>query len=124
MGASKRCKVICKRGRKNPRLTHDGSREWVTVIETVNSAGDTLPPMIINKGEGHYIGQYAGVKKHNSAMFSYSSKGWTDQKLGLEYLVKNFEQYSVEQYVYSCFQRSYTNMKCDQRRWPLPFVDT
>ena len=61
IGKGERYKVICRRGRKNPRLTHDGSREWVTVIEAVSTAGVVLPPMLVNKGEAHYMGWYAAL---------------------------------------------------------------
>ena len=96
MGKGERCKVICRRGRKNPRLTHDGSREWVTVIEAVSAAGVVLPPMLVNKGEAHYMGWYAALRKGDQATFSYSKKGWTDQELGVEWLEKNFEPATVE----------------------------
>ncbi|RPB10741.1 hypothetical protein P167DRAFT_465153, partial [Morchella conica CCBAS932] len=58
MGSASRCKVICRRGRRTPRLTHNGKRTWVTVIEAVSAAGIPLPPMIINEGAGHYQGWY------------------------------------------------------------------
>jgi len=50
IGVALRCKVICKRGRRSPKLTQDGIREWVTVVETVSGDGRVLRPMIINKG--------------------------------------------------------------------------
>lgn len=56
MGIASRCKVICRRGRKNPRLMHSGNREWVTVIEGVSGSGEALPPIVINQGAGHYKG--------------------------------------------------------------------
>jgi hypothetical protein len=55
IGIANKCKVICWRNKKNPHLIHNGSREWVIVIEGV-SAGKALPPMIINKEEAHYKG--------------------------------------------------------------------
>lgn len=97
MGVAKRCKVICKKRRRNPRLTHDGSRVWVTVIEAISGDGRTLPPMIINKGDGHYMGWYAALKDSDKAVFGYSPKGWSDQKLGFEWLVKDFEPNSAKQ---------------------------
>lgn len=55
MGVVLRCKVICKRGRRSPLLTHDGIRECVIVIEAVSGDGRVLRPMIINKGVAHYM---------------------------------------------------------------------
>jgi hypothetical protein len=56
-------------------LIHDGSCEWVTVIERVSAAGKVLPPMVINKGEAYYKGWYANLKSHDIAIFGYSPKG-------------------------------------------------
>ena len=56
MGVALRCKVICKKDPREGKLTQDGSREWVTVIEAVSGDGRVLWPMIINKGKAHYMG--------------------------------------------------------------------
>lgn len=97
MGVANRCKVICKRGRRNPRLTQDGSREWVTVIEGVSAAGIALPPMVINKGEAHYKGWYAKLQEKDEATFGFSPKGWSDRELGLKWLVENFQKYTEKE---------------------------
>ncbi|KAH0607923.1 uncharacterized protein H6S33_001975 [Morchella sextelata] len=96
MGIAAKCKIICRRARKNPRLTHNGSREWVTVIEAVSGAGEALPPMVINQGMAHYKGWYAGVKGDDIATFSYSPKGWTDSFLGMEWLIQNFDKFTAD----------------------------
>ena len=74
-------------------MTQDGSREWVTVIETISGDGKILWPMIINKGQAHYMGSYAKLKKKDMATFGVSEKGWSNEKLGLRWLqeVFNFE---------------------------------
>jgi hypothetical protein len=56
MGLASKAKVLCRRGRRNLRVTHDGKRELVTVIETVCASGISLRPFVINKGAGHYLG--------------------------------------------------------------------
>lgn len=99
MGVANKCKVICKRGRKNPRLTHNGSREWVTVIESVSTTEKALRPMIINKAQAHYKGWYAKLKRVDVATFGYSPKGWSDQELGIKWLVDNFQKYTEKEYV-------------------------
>lgn len=91
MGVALRCKVICKKNRCSPRLTQDGSREWVTVIETVSGDGRVLRPMIINKGKAHYMGWYAKLKKHDLATFGVSEKGWSNEELGLRWLKEVFD---------------------------------
>jgi len=96
LGMALKVRVICRRGRRNPRYTQDGNRELVTVIETVSADGRVLPPMYIYKGVQHLIGWHAAVIKANKATFATSPKGWTDNELGLEYLEKNFNRYTHE----------------------------
>lgn len=95
-GVASKCKVICKRGPKNPRLKHDRNREWVTIIESIFAAGIVLPPMVINQGAGHYKGWCAEVECIDTATFSYSPMGWADIFLGMEWLIQNFEKYTAE----------------------------
>jgi len=56
LGQAAKCKVLCRAGRRNPRLKQDGSREMVTDIETVSAAGHVLPPYIIYKGRSLLMG--------------------------------------------------------------------
>jgi len=95
MGLATRAKVLCRRGRRNPHVTHDGKRELVTVIETVFARGAALSPFVINKGKGHYLGWYRNLTdKERSYRFSYSPKGWTDNLLALEWLKDLFDPQS------------------------------
>ena len=48
MGLASRAKVLCRRGRRNPHVTHDGKRELVTVIETVGGDGARVSSFVIN----------------------------------------------------------------------------
>jgi len=56
MGVAWLYKVICKKGRRTTNLVEDGSQESVTVIECVSGACSALRPMILNKGQAHYMG--------------------------------------------------------------------
>lgn len=91
LGLAQKVKVICRRDRKGARLTQDGNRELVTVIETVSASGHVLPPFIIFKGKTHIAGWYAAVSRDDGAAFAFSPRGWTDLELGQEYLIKIFE---------------------------------
>jgi hypothetical protein len=93
MGLAARARVICRSSTKHVNVTQDGNRESVTVIETVSADGTVLPPFVIFKGKSHSIGWYRFVKKEDNTVFAVSDKGWTDQELGLEYLVKTFDTY-------------------------------
>jgi len=99
MGMAARAKVLCRRGRRNPHVTHDGKRELVTVIETVVADGTLFSPFVINKGPGHYMGWYKNLTaKERAYRFSYSPKSWTDDKLVLEWLQQVFLPESSKRY--------------------------
>ena len=96
MGIALRCKVICQKGRRSARLTQDGSREWITVIETISGDGRALRPMIINKGQANYMGWYAKLEKKDLATFAVSEKGWSNEALGLRWLKEIFDRETRE----------------------------
>ena len=100
LGQSLRCRVVCRRGRKNPKYVQPGSREMVTVIETICADGTALQPFLIYKGKQHLAGWYAECNpKDERAMFATSPKGWTDTELGQEYLIKVFDPDTRTKYV-------------------------
>ena len=91
MGLALWAKVLCRGGRRNPRVTHDGKLELVTLIETVGGDGTIVSSFVINKGAGHYMGWYKNLtEKERMYQFSYSLKGWTDDRLAIEWLRKVF----------------------------------
>jgi hypothetical protein len=54
MGVIATAKVITGTERAGrPRTTQPGNREWVTVIEAVNTRGIALPPLIILEAVMH-----------------------------------------------------------------------
>lgn len=63
----------------------------VTVIECVSADGRVIPPMYIYKGTMYMMGWYAGDTSQQEAIFAWSRKGWTDRKLGLEWISGNFQ---------------------------------
>ena len=71
-------------------------RKIVTVIECISAAGTIIPPMYIYKGGKHILGWHAGVQAKEQAIFAWSSKGWTDNELGLEWVEKNFEKFTAQ----------------------------
>lgn len=89
MGHKVRC--ITTRGRNAGRLMQDGNRETVTIIETICADGTVLRPLIIWKGKVHTNKMYAELEKRNKVAFTTSKKGYTDNQITLEYLMKVFE---------------------------------
>jgi hypothetical protein len=68
LGQALKVKVICHRGRRNPRYSHDGNWAMITVIECISAADKIIPPMNIYKGAKHILGWHAGVqaKEHDT----------------------------------------------------------
>lgn len=92
MGKSARVKVICMRGRRSPPLMNDGNKELITVVETVSADGTALPPMIILKCKTHQAQWHSYLTEEDkNTIFSTSTKGWTNQKLGVDYLKLLFQ---------------------------------
>jgi hypothetical protein len=67
------------------------------VIETVSVLLEMLPPMVIFKGIAHYKGWYSKLKvsddisMEENALFVYSTKGYTTDQLGMQWLCNLFE---------------------------------
>jgi len=61
------------------KVATDGKRELITVIEYISGDGQVLPPMIIYKGAGHYMGWYQHLDPEvvRDYKFAYTSSGWT-----------------------------------------------
>jgi hypothetical protein len=91
MDMAARAKVVCRKGRQNPRFVYNGNRELITVLECLSAAGTILPPLMIFKGKyiiaGHYIKRQGGPGWHYKA----TPKGWTINELGLDWLKEAFE---------------------------------
>ena len=62
----------------------------LTVLESVSALGDVLPPFVVYKGKGHYMGWHLETDDPK-ARFAYSKNGWTDNQLGLAWLNEHFE---------------------------------
>jgi len=56
IGRSSRAKVVCRAGRRPPRVTQDGTQEMLTVVECCCAAQHMLPSFVILKGTAQYMG--------------------------------------------------------------------
>lgn len=72
-----------------PPHTQPGNREWVTAIESINACGWALPPMVIFKGKLHQ--QALTDLLPEDWRIEWSDNGWTNNRIGLEWLSKTFE---------------------------------
>jgi len=55
--------------------------------------------MYIYKEGKHLLGWHAGVQDKEETTFALFTKGWTDNKLGLEWVEQNIEKYTMEMFV-------------------------
>ncbi|RFN45100.1 hypothetical protein FIE12Z_10660 [Fusarium flagelliforme] len=85
-----------RRGR--PKLVQPGNREWVTVIEAVSAEGQSIPPFIIVKGKKHLRSWYEGSTLPVDWAITLSENGWTNNKLGLDWL-KHFNEHTINRSV-------------------------
>lgn len=90
-----RHKVIISVHTKLPSLAEDGSREFVTTLESISAKGDVIPPFIIWSNQSHREGFYgAGGLHAEDGTFGYSQSGYMDNTLGYEYMSKHFEPHT------------------------------
>jgi len=92
LGYSAKAKLICRCGRRPPRVTQDGTRELVTVIECCSAGLVVLPSFVIYKGAGQYMGWHSETSDPE-AVFASSPNGWTNDELGLEW-IKYFDTHT------------------------------
>jgi len=83
MGVISTAKVITgsDQSSSRARFIQPGNREWVTVIESINSTGWALPPMIIFAGKMHQSSWYRDIP--SDWVIGVSENGWTNDQLGL-----------------------------------------
>ena len=77
-----------------PKLVQPGNREWVTVVETICSAGRVLPVMVIFKGKTHRTNWFQNTNLPPEWLIATSLNGWTTDEIGFEWLQRIFEPFS------------------------------
>jgi hypothetical protein len=75
LGILAKCRVICKKGRKNSKYTQNGNRELITVLECVSAKRVVLPPLVVTKGANHYRKTYIRGQGGPGWVYRHSSKG-------------------------------------------------
>ena len=95
VGLSPRTRVITRRGKKNPHVKQDGKRDSITALEAVSADGFVFPPYLISKGSIHVFSLYKHVTAENrDARWAVSLKGWTDSKIGYDWLTNVYDPIS------------------------------
>ena len=80
-----------RRGR--PKLAQPGNREWVTVIQGINSQGWAIPPFIIVAGQNHLTNWYEDSTLPPDWVIATTHNGWTTNEKGVEW-IQHFEKHT------------------------------
>jgi hypothetical protein len=90
VGETQSTRIIVDSTQKSNWKVTAGKQEWITVLECIDGASGTLPPMIIFKAQNintSWIPKDTPANWH----FSTSNSGWTSNSHGFEWLRKVFE---------------------------------
>ncbi|OHW94805.1 pogo transposable element with krab domain [Colletotrichum incanum] len=82
--------------RSNTKMAQPGNREWVTVIQAINSQGYNVPPYIIVAGQYHLSTWYTETSSTPDWVIATSVNGWTTNERGLDW-VKHFDRHTKPQ---------------------------
>ncbi|KAL0940508.1 transposase [Colletotrichum truncatum] len=70
-----------------------GNREWVTVIQAINSQGESIPPYIIVAGQYHLSSWYIETSLPGDWAIATSENGWTTNERGIDW-IRHFDIYT------------------------------
>ena len=100
MGRSKR--VFNKSAYTTKKLksfTHDGNREWITILATICADGSSLPPSIIYSAKSsnvynHWVDDIP--ESDDLVHVGATPSGWTNDEYGFDWLVNVFDRYTKQ----------------------------
>lgn len=90
LGTSISTRVLTNSKKRTPRKKVPGRQEWVTAIEGISATGRALPPLLIYTGEYTNTGWIPAFIPQDWR-FSSTTKGWTSDSIGYEWLTTIFE---------------------------------
>ena len=70
--------------------TLNRNRKLVTLRKTLSATGKVLAPLYIYKGKAHTMGNH-DYENRDPAAFVLSKTGWTNDKVGLFWLIEHFK---------------------------------
>lgn len=74
-----------------PITGYPGNREWVSVVQGINSQGWSIPPFIIVAGQNHLANWYEDSMLPSDWVIATTHKGWATNKKGVEW-IQHFEK--------------------------------
>ena len=93
MGVQGKATRIIKKSERAPFLVQNGSRKWTTMIKAISMDARVLDPFIIFKGKNiliSWVNQLCQTHGFRYGRINISKNGWTDIKIGLNWLMKTF----------------------------------
>ena len=94
MGVIATAKVVTSSEVKSrPKTIQPGNREWVSIIQGVNSYGWALPPFIIFKAQNHLTAWYEDSGLPHDWVITLSENGWTSNSIGYEW-IQHFDRHT------------------------------
>jgi DDE superfamily endonuclease len=91
IGKRKALRVVVDKEALQNYQAEPGRQEWVTVMECICADGDSIPPLIIFKGENVSKSWIPKKELLQGWHVSCNTKGWTSNEHGVEWLKKCFE---------------------------------
>jgi hypothetical protein len=94
MGVIGKLRVIVSKHEKKPKMTQDGSREWVTMVECVSLLGQVLSKWIIFEGKLQQKKWHDAMKRISPKEYyriCTSENGCIDNELGVAWPKEHFE---------------------------------
>jgi DDE superfamily endonuclease len=85
--------VTSSDGRARAKKIQPGNREWVTVVQAVNSTGYAVPPYIIVAGKNHLESWYDEAEFPPRWRTGVSENGWTTNELAMDW-IHHFEEFT------------------------------
>jgi hypothetical protein len=85
--------VTSAEARSRPKSTQPGNREWVSIIQGINSMGWAIPPYIIFQGEKHLSAWYEDNGLPPGSVITLSPNGWTTNEIGYEW-IQHFDKHT------------------------------
>jgi hypothetical protein len=90
--------VTSSDGRAKAKKVQPGNREWVTVIQGVNSQGWAVPPFLIVAGKNHLASWYENSGFPSDWVIAVTENGWTTNERGMDW-IQHFEKHTKTQSV-------------------------
>ena len=85
--------VTSSEGRAKAKKIQPGNREWVTVIQGVNSQGWNVPPFVVVAGKNHLASWYQNSGFPPDWIISVTDNGWTTNEKGMDW-IRHFEKHT------------------------------